>query len=50
MKQFHKEKFMHDEKRIDRVLIVEDEPEVREYLSLSLRCRGYEVEQVENGN
>jgi two-component system response regulator AtoC len=37
-------------KRVDRVLIAEDEPDVREYLSLSLRCRGYEVEQVENGD
>jgi two-component system response regulator AtoC len=41
---------MQNIKRIDRVLIAEDEPEVRDYLALSLRCRGYEVEQAENGN
>jgi two-component system response regulator AtoC len=41
---------MQNAKRIERVLIAEDEPDVREYLSLSLRCRGYEVEQAENGN
>jgi two-component system response regulator AtoC len=36
--------------RIDKVLIAEDEPDVRDYLALSLRCRGYEVEHAENGN
>src|ERR1700675_1917328 len=36
--------------RNDRVLIAEDEPDVREYLALSLRCRGYQVEHAENGN
>ena len=40
---------MQNTKRIDRVLIAEDEPDVREYLSLSLRCRGYEVQEAENG-
>jgi two-component system response regulator AtoC len=33
-----------------KVLVVEDEPDVREYLVFSLRCKGYEVEQAENGN
>jgi len=28
---------------------VEDEPEVRNYLDLSLRCHGYDVDQAENG-
>jgi two-component system response regulator AtoC len=41
---------MQNAKRIDRVLIAEDEPDIREYLALSLRCRGYEVEHAENGN
>ena len=41
---------MQNAKRIDRVLIAEDEPDIRDYLALSLRCRGYEVEQAENGN
>jgi two-component system, NtrC family, response regulator AtoC len=41
---------MQHAQRIDRVLIAEDEPDVREYLTLSLRCRGYQVDHVENGN
>jgi two-component system response regulator AtoC len=41
---------MQHAKRIDRVLIAEDEPDIRDYLAISLRCRGYEVEQAENGN
>jgi two-component system response regulator AtoC len=41
---------MQNAKRIEKVLIAEDEPDVREYLTLSLRCRGYEVEHAENGN
>jgi two-component system, NtrC family, response regulator AtoC len=41
---------MQNAKRIDRVLIAEDEPDIRDYLAISLRCRGYEVEQAENGN
>src|SRR6478672_13170864 len=32
-----------------RILIAEDEPEVRNYLGLALNCQGYEVELVENG-
>jgi len=32
-----------------RILIAEDEPEVRKYLKLALNCQGYEVELVENG-
>jgi two-component system response regulator AtoC len=41
---------MQNVKPIDTVLIAEDEPDVRDYLALSLRCRGYEVEHAENGN
>jgi two-component system, NtrC family, response regulator AtoC len=41
---------MQNAQRIDRVLIAEDEPDVREYLTLSLRCRGYQVDHAENGN
>jgi two-component system response regulator AtoC len=41
---------MQNAKRLDRVLIAEDEPDIRDYLAISLRCRGYEVEQAENGN
>ena len=33
----------------DRILLAEDEPEVRNYLDLSLRCHGYDVDQAENG-
>jgi len=33
----------------ERILVAEDESEVRSYLDLSLRCHGYDVEQVENG-
>jgi CheY-like chemotaxis protein len=32
---------------MQRILVAEDEPEVRDYLELSLRCHGYEVEQAE---
>ena len=32
-----------------RILIAEDEPEVRNYLGIALNCQGYEVELVENG-
>jgi two-component system response regulator AtoC len=32
-----------------RILVAEDEPEVRNYLGLALNCQGYEVELVENG-
>jgi two-component system response regulator AtoC len=35
---------------MQRILVAEDEPEVRDYLELSLRCHGYEVEQAENGD
>jgi two-component system, NtrC family, response regulator AtoC len=31
------------------LLIAEDEPEIREYLGLALRCEGYGVEFAENG-
>jgi two-component system, NtrC family, response regulator AtoC len=31
------------------ILVAEDEPEVRNYLSVALRCRGYEVEFAQNG-
>src|ERR1700730_9545892 len=41
---------MQNAKHIGTVLIAEDEPDIREYLTLSLRCRGYEVEHAENGN
>jgi two-component system response regulator AtoC len=33
----------------ERILVAEDEPDVRNYLELSLRCHGYDVEQAENG-
>ncbi len=32
------------------ILVTEDESDVRDYLELSLRCHGYEVEQAENGD
>jgi two-component system response regulator AtoC len=41
---------MQNTKRIERILVAEDEPDVRDYLELSLRCRGYEVTHVENGD
>jgi two-component system response regulator AtoC len=41
---------MQNAQRVDRVLIAEDEPDVREYLTVSLRCRGYQVDHAENGN
>jgi two-component system response regulator AtoC len=34
---------------VTRILIAEDEPEVKNYLGLALNCQGYEVELVENG-
>ncbi|HLJ48640.1 MAG TPA: sigma-54 dependent transcriptional regulator [Bryobacteraceae bacterium] len=33
-----------------RILIAEDEPEVRNYLSLALQCDGYSVDSVEDGD
>lgn len=36
-------------KKPESILIVEDEPEVRSYLELSLRCHGYTVHNVEDG-
>src|SRR5262249_55150661 len=36
-------------KRTDTILLVEDEPEVRSYLEMSLRCRGYKVQSTEDG-
>jgi two-component system, NtrC family, response regulator AtoC len=35
---------------MQRILVAEDEPDVRNYLELSLRCHGYEVEHAENGD
>ncbi len=35
---------------MQRILVAEDEPDVRNFLELSLRCHGYEVEQAENGD
>jgi len=35
---------------MQRILVTEDEPDVRNYLELTLRCHGYEVEQAENGD
>ena len=32
------------------ICIAEDEPEVRNYLSVALRCRGYDVEFAQNGD
>lgn len=31
------------------ILVAEDEPEVRSYLEVALRCEGYSVETVEDG-
>lgn len=36
-------------KKLETILVVEDEPEVRNYLELSLRCHGYAVEKMEDG-
>ncbi|MFB3828569.1 MAG: sigma-54-dependent transcriptional regulator [Bryobacteraceae bacterium] len=33
-----------------RILVAEDEPEVRNYLAMALRCHGYEVDCAEDGN
>ena len=41
---------MQNTTHLGKVLVAEDEPDVRDYVALSLRCRGYEVEQAENGN
>ena len=41
---------MHTTKRAASILVAEDEPEVRNYLELSLRCRGYTVRHAENGD
>jgi two-component system response regulator AtoC len=35
---------------MQRILIAEDELDVRNYLELSLQCHGYAVEQAENGD
>lgn len=32
------------------ILVGEDEPEVRSYLEMALRCQGYTVELAENGD
>ena len=32
------------------ILVAEDEPEVRNYLSVALSCRGYNVEFAQNGD
>jgi two-component system, NtrC family, response regulator AtoC len=43
---------MHSADKIGRkgvILVGEDEPEVRKYLDVALRCYGYEVEFAENG-
>lgn len=40
---------MQSKKHLGTILVVEDEPEVRNYLELSLRCHGYSVEKVEDG-
>jgi two-component system response regulator AtoC len=40
---------MMNSKKLETILVVEDEPEVRNYLELSLRCTGYAVEKMENG-
>jgi two-component system, NtrC family, response regulator AtoC len=36
--------------QIHSILVAEDEPEVRNYLELSLRCHGYAVKHAENGD
>lgn len=36
-------------KKPETILVVEDEPEVRSYLELSLRCQGYTVHNTEDG-
>ncbi|MCC7342854.1 MAG: hypothetical protein IT170_17365, partial [Bryobacterales bacterium] len=33
----------------ETILVVEDEPEVRSYLEVLLRCQGYNVQNTENG-
>ena len=40
---------MQPNRKLETVLVVEDEPEVRSYLELSLRCHGYAVEKMEDG-
>jgi len=35
---------------MQKILVAEDEPDVGNYLELSLRCHGYDVEQAENGD
>src|SRR5262245_49581787 len=34
---------------VNTVLIAEDEPEVRSYLQMALKCQGYQVETVQDG-
>ncbi len=41
---------MSDVKSVTTILVAEDEPEVRNYLGVALRCRGYEVEFAQNGD
>lgn len=40
---------MQSRNNVGTILVVEDEPEVRNYLELSLRCYGYSVDKVEDG-
>ena len=40
---------MQPTRKADTILVVEDEPEVRSYLELSLRCHGYTVRNTEDG-
>jgi two-component system response regulator AtoC len=35
---------------MDRILIAEDEPEVRNYLGMALRCHGFAVDFAQNGD
>src|SRR5215472_8492420 len=35
--------------QVHRILVAEDEPEVRNYLGIALQCQGYEVEFAETG-
>jgi len=38
-----------DVKRMNTILIAEDEPEVRDYLGVALNCEGYDVEFAQDG-
>src|SRR6266852_1440468 len=44
--------FIAEEKQMrtqETIMVVEDEPEVRSFLEMSLRCHGYAVQKMEDG-